>query len=369
MDNKVINFNESKTRLINKRYPNITKMMEKAERPAYLESNKALDNFQSIYFKYKEYLAGTEGAKEVTLNEVLVYFNRYFDEIYKYIVNFEDEKVVKLKEMMDYAMLSNGKRLRPFLMFLSYVFSYGEDIMVLAPFMVAIELIHTFSLIHDDLPCMDNDELRRGKETVWKKYGEDMGVLTGDALMMHASSILVEMILDFGYTVVGTQVVTSALILLRLAGLDGMISGQVFDVMNTQNKNLTIDDIVYMYDKKTTALLTAALMIGANMSGGFGDRIALIEQLSMNIGEAYQIKDDLLEIESTKEKIGKSTDSDKDNGKVTYVTLVGIKKAKERIDELEKESMIIIDSLTSDKNNKDANVFKEVVRYLMSRDR
>lgn len=368
MDNKVIDFNESKSKLINKRYPNVSQVTANAKKPVYLESNRALENFQSVYFKYQQYLNG-EIPTEVKLEEVLLHFGRYFDEIYKMLIKFDDDRAVKFKEMLDYAMLSQGKRLRPFLMFVTYSFSYGEDFMILAPLMLAIEMIHTFSLIHDDLPCMDNDTMRRGKETVWKKYGEDMGVLVGDALMMHAATILIEMILEFGYTNLGTQVVTSALVLLRLAGLDGMITGQVFDVMNTTNKNLSIEDICYMYDKKTTALLSASLVIGSNMAGGLGEKIELMDTLATNIGEGYQIKDDLLEIESTSEKIGKSVNSDKEKGKVTYVEKFGIEASKNRLKELHENSMLIIDKLTTNRNKKDAKVFKDIISYLMNRDK
>lgn len=369
MDKNIINFDESKRKLISKRYPNIDRDMQILRKPVLLEENVALDNFQTIFLKYQEYLLGEDGAKKIELEEVMFYFNKYFDEIYKLFMVFDSEKVPKFKEMMDYAMLSGGKRIRPFLMFVSYCFFHGKDCMTLAPFMVAMEMIHTFSLIHDDLPCMDNDTLRRGKETVWKKYGEDMGVLTGDALMMHAATILLDTIYDLGYTELGTQVVMSSLILLRLAGLDGMITGQVFDVMNTTNKDLNIDDIAFMYDKKTTALIVAAFVMGCNMAGCFGEKIEYAERIGACIGEAFQIKDDLLEIESTKEKIGKSVNSDKDNGKITYVTKVGVKKAKEKVILLEEEALRIVELLTDKYNVKDALVLKEVIKYLTRRDR
>jgi len=216
-------------------------------------------------------------------------------------------------------------------MFVTYNLFLGTDFFMIAPFMVSIELIHTFSLIHDDLPCMDNDELRRGKPTVWKKYGEDIAVLVGDALMMEAATILVETILEVVYTSYGALTATSAIVLMKLAGLEGMITGQAFDVMNTNNTELKVEDIWYMYDKKTSALLAASIIIGANMSGRIGMNVEKIERMGHYIGEAYQIKDDLLEIESTEEKIGKSTKSDEKNNKVTYVSKVGVEKAKKRL--------------------------------------
>lgn len=369
MDDKVIDFKKSKEQLMSKRFPNVSPIVLDGRQHAYLESNKALDKFQTILCDYQEYLLYRDSHKEIKLEEVMEYFNRYFDAIYKELTKFDDSKIPKFKEALDYAMLSNGKRLRPFLMLVTYNFCEGEDFLLIAPLMVAMELIHTFSLVHDDLPCMDNDELRRGKPTVWKKYGEDIAVLVGDALYMEATNILMDMVLDFLYTEFGSYVATSAAIMLKLAGLDGMIAGQVFDVMNTNNKDLSIEDIGFMYNKKTTALLTASMIIGANMSSLYNNKAPLLEQLGMCLGESYQIKDDLLEIEQTTERIGKSTDSDKKNNKITYVEKVGIKKSKERLDNLFASSLAIIDEMTNANNEKEALVFKELIKYLMSREK
>ena len=369
MDNKVIDFKKSKEKLINQRFPNVSNINHAGKRALYLESNSALDKFQTIFFDYQEYLLDKKNKKEIKLEEVMVYYNRFFDAIYKELTKFDDKKVPKFKEALDYAMLSSGKRIRPFLMLITYNFCEGEDFLFLSPLMVAMELIHTFSLVHDDLPCMDNDELRRGKPTVWKKYGEDIAVLVGDALFMQASSILLDVIYELAYTEVGSYIISSAVILMRLAGLEGMITGQVFDVMNTGNTDLTLEDIVYMYDKKTTALLVGSMLIGASMSTNHGDKIAIIKDIGMCLGEAYQIKDDLLEIESTTEKIGKSVDSDKNNNKITYVEKVGIKESKERLEELYKRSMDLIDKMTVETNYKEALVFKELIKYLMAREK
>ena len=369
MDNKVIDFKKSKERLMNKKYPNVSPIMPSIKQPLYVESNKALDKFQNILYDYQDYLMGIEGKKEIKLDEVLFYFNNYFDAIYRELVKCDDERVKKFKEALDYAVISNGKRLRPFLMLITYNFCKGEDFLLIAPLMVAMELIHTFSLVHDDLPCMDNDELRRGKPTVWKKYGEDIAVLVGDALYMEAANILVDMILEFMYTEIGSYVAASASIMLKLAGLNGMIVGQVFDVMNTNNDKLTIEDIAYMYDKKTTALLTASMIIGANMSSLYNNKLYLLEKLAINIGESYQIKDDLLEIEQTTEEIGKSVDSDKKNKKVTFVSKFGVEKAKKRLEDLYKASLDTIDIMTTENNIKESLVFKELIKYLFQREK
>lgn len=369
MNNKVIDFTKSKEQLINKKFPNISSIIANGKKPLYVESNQALDKFQTILYNYQEYLVDREGKKEITLEEVMVYFNRYFDAVYRELTNFDSSRVSKFKEALDYAVISNGKRIRPFLMLTTFNFCKGEDFLLIAPLLVAIELIHTFSLVHDDLPCMDNDELRRGKPTVWKKYGEDIAVLVGDALYMEATSILIDMVLEFQYTEIGGYVSTASAILLKLAGLDGMITGQVFDVMNTNNTELTIDDIFYMYNKKTTALLVASMVAGANMSGLYGNSVKQFEELGIYLGESYQIMDDLLEIEQTTEKIGKSANSDKNNNKVTYVEKVGIEKSKKRLEVLFNNSLALIDQMTTENNKKEAMVFKELIKYLMSREK
>lgn len=368
MSNKVIDFKKSKEKLLNKRFPNVSSMPNSGKGETYSESRKAFENFQNVYLAYKEYLSNNT-TKKITLEEVLVHFNRFFDELYKEFVVFDDKKTASFKEILDYAMLSSGKRLRPFLMFITYSFFEGQNYFVLSPFMVAMELIHTFSLIHDDLPCMDNDELRRGKPTVWKKYGEDMAVLAGDALYMQAMSILVETIFEFAYSEIGSAVVTSVNVMTKLSGLDGMILGQVFDVMNTGNTKLKLEDIAYMYDKKTSALLVASLIVGTSLSIKHSDSFMNMERLGLFIGEAYQIIDDLLEIERDEQTIGKSVDSDTKNGKVTYVSLIGVSKAKERLTYLEEGCNSIIDSLTNDNNRKESLMYKEVIKYLFRREK
>ena len=369
MNNKVIDFKKSKEKLLNKRFPNVSSMPNVGKGETYNESRKTFESFQNIFVAYKEYLSNDNKSKEITLDEVLVHFNRYFDEIYKEFVNFDYQKTPKFKEILDYAMLSSGKRLRPFLIFLTYSFLEGKNLFLLSPFMVAMELIHTFSLIHDDLPCMDNDELRRGKPTVWKKYGEDMAVLAGDALYMQAMSILVETVFEYAYSEIGSAIITSTNVITKLAGLDGMIIGQVFDVINTGNTKLKLEDIAYMYDKKTSALLVASLIVGASLSLKHSDCFINMERLGIFIGEAYQIKDDLLEIESDEKTIGKSVDSDKKNGKVTLVSLIGIEKSKERLKHLEEACYSIIDGLTNNNNFKDSLVYKEFIKYLFKREK
>lgn len=370
MSSKVIDFNKSKQKLIDKMYPNIKPIVPNGKIPQFSNTAKALNSFQKIFAKYEEDINDDKVKNKVQLEEVLVYFNRFFEEAYKEMISIYNlKKIPKLKEALNYAMIGGGKRIRPFLMFVTYNFFLGEDPAILIPFMVAIEMIHTFSLIHDDLPPIDNDELRRGKDTVWKKYGEDTAILTGDALLLEAENILLETIFEYAYTEYGTFVTTSALIMIKLAGLDGMIAGEAFDVISSNNKKLTLDDIEYMYTKKTTALLTASIVIGANLSAKYEKNVDLIDKFGYFIGESYQIKDDLLEVEGTVEEIGKSTTSDKKNGKTTYVDLVGVDIAKRHLAELHAVSLDFIDNMTNSKNIKESKVMKEVVNFLLLRKR
>ena len=370
MSNNVIDFTKSKQKLISKMYPNVSPIIPISKMPNFIKTNKALISFKNLFYDYQDSLSDDNFEKKISLNEVLFHFNRFFEVAFNELSStIEIKRSPRFKEAFDYAVLSGGKRLRPFLMFVTYNFCKGVDYLALVPYMLAIELIHTFSLVHDDLPCMDNDALRRGKETVWKKYGEDVAVLVGDALLLVATTVLTETIFEFAYTDYKSYATTSALLIQKLAGIDGMIGGQVFDVMNTNNNNLSIDDIIYMYNKKTTALLTASIVVGANMSAKYSYNIEHIDRLCTYIGEAYQIKDDLLEVEGTEEKIGKSIYSDKNNGKITYVDKVGVKLAKERVENLYNKSIAIIDQITDSDNKKESIVFKKVLSYLIMRDK
>lgn len=362
----VIDFKKSKERLLSKRFPNLTKKPNDLK-DYFEKSNNALNDFMTIFYSYGEYISG-KSKKEIFLPEVLVHFNRYFDIVYRDYFMFDSRYVPNFEEAIDYAMLSNGKRLRPFLMFLTFYFCGGEQMRILHHPMLAIEMIHTFSLIHDDMPCIDNDELRRGKPTVWKKYGEDMALLVGDALMMEASSQMTEMILEYLNSDYAIFPITSTLMLQRLAGLEGMILGETIDVLNT-GKDMDLTEIAYMYDKKTTALLSAAIIIGANLSGLAAEKIEDFEKLAYYIGEAYQIKDDLLEIEGKEEVIGKSVNSDKNKGKVTYVEKVGVEAAKKKLYDLHTASLVMIDKLKTEGLTEAAYMYKDVINYLLKREK
>lgn len=365
MQGNVIDFNESKKRILDR----IVSPVVPATSDIQADSTKkALEKFCNVLYAYQDTLKND--GQEITIADVLASFNEFFDEAYiEFSAMYNLDRVTKFKEAMDYAMLNGGKRIRPFLLFMTYYFCLGDDYRLLVPMILAIECIHTFSLIHDDLPCMDNDELRRGKPTVWKKYGEDIAVLTGDALLLESSTLIMIMLLGNLSTDLSPYIASSALILFNFSGLNGMMTGQVYDVLNTGNLNLSLQDIQYMYEKKTTALLTASMAIGANLSTKFRKNISDIEKLGSIIGESYQIKDDLLEIESTTEKIGKSVNSDEKNRKVTYVRKVGVEKSKEHLNELYDDAMKLIDALTDEDNAAESKVYREVIKYILNREK
>ena len=224
---------------------------------------------------------------------------------------------------LNYSMRAGGKRLRPLLMRETYRLFGGTDT-VIEPFMAAIEMIHTASLVHDDLPCMDNDELRRGKPTTWVSYGYDMAVLAGDALLIYAIETAAKAL---PLTTDPGPVAAAMGILAQKTGIYGMIGGQVADVELT-NQETTAEQLDFIYRLKTGALLEASMMVGALLGGASAEELQKVEQLAAAIGMAFQIQDDILDLVSSPEVLGKPVHSDEKNNKTTYVTLNGLSQAK-----------------------------------------
>ena len=247
-----------------------------------------------------------------------------------------------LYDAIDDAFEAGGKRVRPFLMYETYNMFCGikgiraEDGEI-APFMTGLEMIHTASLIHDDLPCMDNDTLRRGKPTTWVTYGEDIATLAADGMWLDAFSIA-----SMGALNVGDDRGTKALyIMASKAGCKGMTGGQAVDVENT-GKPLDKEKLDFIYKLKTGALIEAAMMMGAVLGGADETETEVIRQAALDIGLAFQIRDDILDETSTAEELGKPIHSDAENNKTTYVTLYGIEKATEEAERLSKEALEIL---------------------------
>lgn len=238
-------------------------------------------------------------------------------------------------EAMNYSILAGGKRLRPMLMQETYRM-FGGKSDVIEPFLAAIEMIHTYSLIHDDLPAMDNDEYRRGRKTTHVVYGEAMGILAGDGLLNYAFETA---ILALQKEPQNVNVPKALAVLARKAGIYGMIGGQTVDIETDQSKEVTREQLNFIYRLKTSALIEAAMLIGAILAGATKNEQNEMEQIATKIGLAFQIQDDILDVTSTTETLGKPVGSDEKNRKATYVTYEGIEKAKEDVEFLSKEAV------------------------------
>lgn len=265
-------------------------------------------------------------------------------------------------EAMNYSVRAGGKRLRPILMEETY-HMFGGSSAVIEPFMAAIEMIHTYSLVHDDLPAMDNDEYRRGKKTTHAVYGEAMGILAGDALLNLAYETAAK---AFGMEVADTRVARAFAVLAKKAGVYGMVGGQVVDVESEKSDDCSItrEKLDFIYRLKTGALIESSMMIGAILAGASSDEVSRVEQIAAKLGLAFQIQDDVLDVTSTLEVLGKPVGSDEKNNKATYVTFEGLDKAVSDVERISKEAEEQLDDLGYD----DA-FLKELFEYLIHREK
>lgn len=257
--------------------------------------------------------------------------------IYSYLPK-EEGYQKKVIEAMNYSVKAGGKRLRPILMWETYQLFGGTDKQKIEPFMAAIEMIHTYSLVHDDLPAMDNDEYRRGKKTTHVAYGEAMGILAGDGLLNFAFETACQ---SFTHNTDKDTIMEAFKVLSRKPGIYGMLGGQVIDVESV-NQEVTIEKLEIIHKLKTSALIEASMMIGAILAGASSEEIKEIELAARQIGLAFQIQDDILDVTSTMEVLGKPINSDEKNNKTTYVTLVGLLRAKEQVADYTKQALNII---------------------------
>ena len=295
-------------------------------------------------------------------------------------MNFHEELINRVKELeqiirsylpeetgfqktiflaMNYSILGGGKRLRPMLIQETYRLFGGEKEEIIRPFIAAMEMIHTYSLVHDDLPAMDNDDYRRGRLTTHKVFGEDMGILTGDALLNYAfeTACIAFSVKDCPYE----RVAKALTVMSKKAGVYGMVGGQVVDVELT-NQPINKEQLQFIHELKTGALIESSMMIGAILAGAKEEEVLLVEEIATNVGLAFQIKDDILDVTSTIEELGKPTHSDEKNEKTTYVTLYGIEKAQEKVQEVSEKAVEIYDNLEY-KNE----FLRELILYLVTR--
>lgn len=265
-------------------------------------------------------------------------------------------------QAMSYSVLAGGKRIRPILMLETYKL-FGGSNKAIESFVAAIELIHTYSLVHDDLPAMDDDELRRGKLTTHAKFGEAMGVLAGDGLLNYAFEIALDT-LDETKGADNRAVIRSLKVLAKKAGIYGMIGGQVVDVEAEKQYGISKNRLDFIYELKTGALIEAAMMIGAILGGATDEEVEQIEDVAKKIGLAFQIQDDVLDVIGETETIGKSVGSDEKNQKATYVVFEGLEKAKQEVADLTDDAIAILQELPYE------NPFlTELLRWMVLRDK
>ncbi len=255
------------------------------------------------------------------------------EEILKSYMPKETGEQKLIMEAMNYSLMVGGKRLRPMLMQETYRLFGGEG-REIEPFMAAQEMIHTYSLVHDDLPAMDNDTMRRGKETTWVVYGEDMAILAGDGLLNYAY----ETALKAFETADPLRAAEAMKILAKKAGIYGMIGGQVVDV-DSEGKPIDAATLHYIHMNKTGALIQSSMMIGAVLAGASKEEVSGIEAIAGDIGLAFQIQDDILDVTSTQEVLGKPINSDEKNEKMTYVTLEGLEKSRKDVEEISQRAL------------------------------
>ena len=263
-----------------------------------------------------------------------------------------------MAQAMNYSVLAGGKRLRPMLILETCRMFGGEDKLAY-PFMAAMEMIHTHSLVHDDLPALDNDDYRRGRLTTHKVYGEAMGVLSGVALLNYAYEVMLTAFDLAEDEKARARVINALKVMSHKTGLYGMLGGQSVDVEN-DGKPMSREMINYIYENKTSALIEGSMMAGAILGGASAEEVAVEEKAASGIGLAFQIQDDILDVTSTAEELGKPIHSDEKNHKTTYVTLMGIEKASQQVAELSEEAVKLLEGLNK-KNEFLFTLVKELV--------
>lgn len=268
-------------------------------------------------------------------------------------------------EAMNYSVRAGGKRLRPILMWEAFLMCGGreEERESVEPFLAAIEMIHTYSLVHDDLPAMDNDEYRRGRKTTWSVYGEAMGILAGDGLLNYAFETAAKSFLRCPSQEHMGRAAAAFVTLSRKAGIYGMIGGQTADIeAEGQSAPLSEEQLLFIHEHKTAALIQAAMTVGAILAGAGQEQIDALEKCGYNVGIAFQIQDDILDVTGDSTELGKPVGSDAQNGKQTYVTWKGLEQAREDVTALSDEAVRILDGFTGEHS-----FLKELILSLIHR--
>ena len=297
-------------------------------------------------------------------NELL---NKKAEEAYdliKVYIPKEEGLQKRVAEAMNYSFNSGGKRLRPLFMIESYRLFGGKDLSKIAPFMAAIEMIHTYSLIHDDLPAMDNDDYRRGRLTNHKMFDEATAILAGDGLLNFAFETVSKAMKEETDIDMLKRMVSANEVLSRKAGIYGMIGGQIVDLEMEHKKDVSLDTLLFIHKCKTAALIEASLMIGAIIAGASDEDVKKMENAGYNTGLAFQIQDDILDVTGDSAVLGKSVGSDEKNEKTTYVSLKGLKESEDEQKRLSEEAVEIVKGLS-----KDDPFLCDLIEYLITRNK
>ena len=299
----------------------------------------------------------------MNFDEMLTQRTEYAETVLRRYLPEEKGYQKLLLEAMNYSVMAGGKRIRPILLLESCRLFEGREELA-EPFMAALEMIHNYSLVHDDLPAMDNDEYRRGRKTTWKVYGDGMAVLAGDGLLNYAFETGTRAFEMAGDEAELKRVAAAVGVLGRKAGIYGMIGGQAADIEAESGREMTEEHLLFIHEHKTAALIEAAFMCGAILAGAKADEVDAMEKAARNIGVAFQIQDDILDVTSTTEVLGKPVGSDERNGKLTYVALHGLDESAKEVRRLSKEAIALLKAMRG------GNEFLEkLVEYLITREK
>ena len=296
------------------------------------------------------------------MDKLQILYNNKIDKVTDIIYSFcptEEGLQQTVIDAMNYSVKAGGKRLRP-LVLLETLKLFGGEEEEAYPFMAAIEMIHTYSLVHDDLPAMDNDKYRRGKLTTHAKFGENMAILAGDALLNYAYEIMSDAVMNSKYP---KRAIRAMQTIARKAGIYGMVGGQTVDVEN-EGKEMSIDTINYIHNLKTAALIEGSMMAGAILAGAKAEEIDIVEKIAKSIGVAFQIQDDILDVTGDTNQLGKAVLSDEKNHKTTYVSLLGVNISQEHVKRYSRDAIELLESL-----NKDDAFLKFLFVKLIDRDK
>ncbi|MBL4937904.1 polyprenyl synthetase family protein [Clostridium sp. YIM B02515] len=286
------------------------------------------------------------------MESIKLKINDYLENYFRKEVSYNQH----LYDAMAYSINLGGKRIRPILMLLTYSI-YNDNYEKIMPIAAAIEMIHTYSLIHDDLPCMDDDDIRRGKPTNHKVFGESMAVLAGDALLNEAMNIMFDFCINND-----KSSLRACRMISQAAGAEGMIGGQVVDILS-EGKSISNEELLYMHNKKTGELIRAAVLAGAVIGGASKEEETLFDKFGEKLGLAFQIKDDILDITSSKEVLGKTVNSDINNNKTNFISMYGLEKCNELCENLTKECIDMLNKISEDTTD-----LKEITKFLLRRE-